>query len=134
MAYKTEDLHELSVKAIEAHKLFFIEDVVSYLPCTKGTFYEHNLHESDAIKAALQKNKTEVKVSLRSKWYKSTAPALQMALMKLVCTDDERKKLSMSYSDVTTQGEKINAPDLSHLTFEQLKELANGPSSDTKTD
>ena len=33
---------------------------------------------------------------MRSKWYKSNAPALQMALMKLIATPDELRKLSMN--------------------------------------
>ena len=43
MAYKTEELEIKSLEAIEKHKLFFIEDVVAFLPCTKTTFYEHKL-------------------------------------------------------------------------------------------
>jgi len=46
----------------------------------------------------LEVNRTELKVSMRSKWYKSNAPALQMALMKLICTDEERIKLSMTHN------------------------------------
>ena len=42
-------------------------------------------------------NKTTLKVSMRSKWYTSNAPALQMALMKLISTPEELKKLSMQY-------------------------------------
>jgi hypothetical protein len=38
---------------------------------------------------------------MRSKWYKSNAPALQMALMKLIATPDELRKLSMSYNENT---------------------------------
>jgi hypothetical protein len=36
---------------------------------------------------------------MRSKWYKSNAPALQMALMKLIANEDELRKLSISYID-----------------------------------
>ena len=35
---------------------------------------------------------------MRSKWYKSNAPALQMALMKLICTDAARATLALQYS------------------------------------
>jgi hypothetical protein len=35
---------------------------------------------------------------MRSKWYKSNAPALQMALMKLIATPEELKKLSMNHN------------------------------------
>ena len=107
MAYKTKELEKQAIEAIEKYKLFFIEDIVSYLPCNKTTFYEHKLNESNAIKDALTKVKTEIKVSMRSKWYKSDNPTLQMGLMKLIGTDEERKKLSQNHTDHTTGGEKL---------------------------
>ena len=107
MAYKTEELEKQALEAIEKYKLFFIEDIVSYLPCNKTTFYEHKLNESNAIKEALTKVKTDIKVSMRSKWYKSENPTLQMGLMKLIGTDEERKKLSQNHTDHTTGGEKL---------------------------
>lgn len=112
MAYKTEDLFNTAIEQIKKHKLFFIEDIIAFLPCSKPTFYEHFPNESNYYKKMfeeLEKNRTELKVSLRSKWYKSNAPALQMALMKLICNDEERKKLSMTYNDLTTDGEKIQS-------------------------
>ena len=36
---------------------------------------------------------------MRSKWYESNAPALQMALMKLIATPEELKKLSVNYNE-----------------------------------
>lgn len=93
MAYKTEDLEKKSIEAIEKHKLFFIEDVVAYLPCDKTTFYNHKLHEYNTIKEALEKNKVEVKTSMRSKWYKSDNPTLQMGLYKLIGTSEEAERL-----------------------------------------
>jgi hypothetical protein len=110
MAYDKTKIYKQAKEAILKHKLFFIEDIVAFLPIAKKTFYEYypiGSDESNELKALLETNRTELKVSMRSKWYKSTAPALQMALMKLICTDDERKKLSMQYNDITTQGEKI---------------------------
>ena len=53
----------------------------------------------------LETNRTELKVSMRSKWYKSNAPALQLALMKLISTPEELKKLSMNHQ-VFEGGEK----------------------------
>jgi len=93
MAYKTEELEKKSLEAIDKHKLFFIEDVVAFLPCTKPTFYEHKLNESNAIKEALEKNKVEIKTSMRSKWYKSENPTLQMGLYKLIGTLEEAERL-----------------------------------------
>lgn len=112
MAYKTEDLLKKALEAIEKHKLFFVEDIIAFLPCHKSTFYEHFPNESDNYKRmveALEKNRVELKVSMRSKWYKSNAPALQLALMKLIATPEELKKLAMNYQEIdhTTKGDKI---------------------------
>ena len=96
MAYDRNKLEQQALEAIEKHKLFFIADVVSYLPCSSSTFYDLELEKSEAIKAALTKVKTEIKVSMRSKWYKSENPTLQMGLMKLISTDEELRKLSMN--------------------------------------
>jgi hypothetical protein len=94
MAYKTAELERKALEAIEKHKLFFIEDVVAFLPCDKTTFYAHKLHENNGIKDALEKNRVEVKTSLRSKWYKSDAPALQIALYKLIASDEEGDRIN----------------------------------------
>jgi len=111
MAYDKTKIYEQAKEMIVKHKLFFVEDIVAFLPISKPTFYEYfpiGSNEINGLKDLLEINRTELKVSLRSKWYKSNAPALQMALMKLICNDEERKKLSMTYSDVTTDGDKIN--------------------------
>ena len=113
MAYDRVKIFEQAKDAIVKNKLFFIEDIVAFLPCDKTTFYrffEVNCNEYNELKDLLETNRTELKVSMRSKWYKSNAPALQMALMKLICTDEERKMLSMTHTDVTTNGKEMNIP------------------------
>ena len=113
MAYDRNKIFEQAKEAIVKNKLFFIEDIVAFLPCDKTTFYrffEVNCNEYNELKDLLETNRTELKVSMRSKWYKSNAPALQMALMKLICTDEERKMLSMTHTDVTTNGKEMNIP------------------------
>jgi len=105
MAYKTADLEKKALEAIEKHKLFFIEDVVAFMPCDKGTFYNHKLHEFNSIKELLEKNKIEVKAAMRSKWFKSEAPALQIALYKIIGTDDEADRIN-------SQKTKIEISDL----------------------
>ena len=111
MAYDKLKIFEQAKEMIVKHKLFFIDDIVAFLPCHKATFYEFfppESEKSDELKALLETNRVELKVSMRSKWYKSNAPALQMALMKLISTPEELKKLAMNYTDHTTTGEKIN--------------------------
>lgn len=108
MAYKTEDLFNTAMEQINKNKLFFIEDIIAFMPCAKSTFYEHFPNDSNYYKKMfeeLEKNRTELKVSMRSKWYKSNAPALQMALMKLIASPEELRKLSMNHQ-VTEEVEK----------------------------
>jgi hypothetical protein len=113
MAYDKKKIFEQAKEVILKNKLFFIEDIVAFLPIAKKTFYEYfpiDSNESNELKEMLETNRIEIKSSMRSKWYKSENATLQMALMKLICTDDERKMLAMNYTDHTTNGKEINIP------------------------
>ena len=117
MAYNTEDLFNTAIEQIKKHKLFFIEDIIAFLPCRKSTFYEHFPNDSDYYKRMFEEleiNRTELKVSMRSKWYKSNAPALQMALMKLIASPDELKRLSMQYNE-NNNTHKVEGFDITKL-------------------
>jgi len=94
MAYKTEELIKKALEVVEKHNLFFIEDVVAYLPCSKPTFYEHKLNEVTPLKELLEKNKVEAKVRMRKKWSESDNATLQIALYKLIATDEENSKIN----------------------------------------
>lgn len=94
MAYKTKDIEQSALKAISQHKLFFLEDVFPYLPCSRSTFYNKELDKLDSIKEALYSNRTEVKVSMRNKWYKSQNATLQLALYKMLATEEEFNRIS----------------------------------------
>jgi len=103
MAYDKTKIFEQAKEVIVKHKLFFVEDIVAFLPISKPTFYEYypiDSNEINELKGLLDTNRTELKVSMRSKWYKSNAPALQMALMKLIATPEELRKLSMQHQAV----------------------------------
>ena len=97
MAYDRIKIFNQAKEIIVKHKLFFIDDIVSFLPISRTTFYDWNFDKSDELKSLLEINRTTLKVSMRSKWYTSNSPALQMALMKLIATPEELKKLSMQY-------------------------------------
>lgn len=130
--YDTTELEKMALKAIKTHKLFFVEDIIPYLPCSRSLFYERNLDKLDSIKEALIENKVQLKVAMRSKWYNSTAPALQLALMKLICTDEERKSLSTHYHETK---QEVVKPDLSGLSTEELVLLLKeGQNGDNETE
>lgn len=120
MAYDRKKIFEQAKEMIIKHKLFFIDDIVSFLPCSKSSFYEFypdGSDELDELKGLLEVNRTTLKVSMRSKWYTSNAPALQMALMKLIATPEELKKLSMQFVE-SENNTKLN---IETVTKEQLK-------------
>ena len=110
MAYDKKKIFEQAKEVIVKHKLFFVEDIVAFLPCAKPTFYDFfppDSNELNELKALLETNRTTLKVSMRSKWYTSNAPALQMALMKLIATPEELRKLSMQFIE-SENNTKIN--------------------------
>ena len=112
MAYDRLKIFEQAKEVTVKHKLFFIEDIVAFLPCSKNYFYDHfptDSNEYDELKGLLETNRTTLKVSMRSKWYTSNAPALQMALMKLIATPEELRKLSMQHNDITSGGKEIQS-------------------------
>jgi hypothetical protein len=102
MAYDKKELFDKAIAIIREKKFYFIEDVIVNLPCVKQTFYDHfplNSDEMDVIKNELEQNKINLKTSMRKKWYDSDNATLQIALMKLISTDEERKRISNTYID-----------------------------------
>lgn len=110
MAYNTQQLFDRAVKAIDENNLFFIEDAVAFLPCDKTTFYRHFPPDSDGYRdltAVMERNKVRTKASIRAKLHKSRKAAELLALYKLIATDEERKRLSMTHVDLTSGGDKL---------------------------
>lgn len=100
MAYDRLEIFEQAKKVTVENNLFFIEDIIAYLPISKTTFYEFfptESNETNELKDILELNRVSLKVSMRKKWQDNPAPALQMALMKLIATPEELKKLSMQF-------------------------------------
>ena len=110
MAYDRGKVFVKAKENIVKHRLFFIDDVISYSGISKQTFYDFfkvDSDELDDIKELLNKNRVEVKVSIRQKLFKGNKAAELLALYKLICTDEERKALSMNYTDITSEGKQI---------------------------
>ena len=115
MRFDPEKLLEDAKNAIVNNNLVFIEEVVHFLPCSKPTFYDYfkvDSNEFNELKELLDKNRVNQKLDLRGKWANSEAPALQLALYKLISSPDEIKALSMQSIDHTTKGEAMNVISL----------------------
>jgi hypothetical protein len=112
MAYDRIKIYNQALDLIEKKKLFFIEDVVTLLPCSRSTFWDmfpDKSDELDNIKELLDKNKIEVKNGLRNKWYNGNNPLTQMALYKLIGTEEEYHRIA---STKTTTEQTINVNKL----------------------
>jgi hypothetical protein len=99
MAYDKKKIFDDAIRISKEKKCFFVEQLVSFLPIAKKTFYEWypiGSNESNAIKDSLNENKVEVKTAMYNKWFNSSAPALQISLMKLIATDEEAHRLNGS--------------------------------------
>jgi hypothetical protein len=107
MAYDRKKIFEQAKEAITKYKLFFIEDVVAWLPISRSTFWEYypdKSDEMDTLKDMLEQNKVEVKSALRSKWFKGNNPLTQMALYKLIGTEEEYHRIAST----KTENKNIN--------------------------
>lgn len=101
MAYNVQELEKQALQVIEKHNIMFIEHLVAYLPCSKKTFYEHKLHESNAIKKGIEENRISKKVSLLNNWINQEAsPVLQIAAMKMISSKEEAHRLNGTKQEI----------------------------------
>ena len=100
--YKT--LVDDCLNLISEYKLLFINDLIALLPFSKSTFYVYGLDKSEAVKEAIENNRSLIKQKLRAKWYESTTPTLQIALYKILATPEERKAMSSSSKEAKNDG------------------------------
>ena len=110
MAYNKEKIYKQAEEAIKSHNLFFIEDIVAFLPCSKQTFYDYfplNSDELDTLKDLLDDNKVKTKSSIRAKLWKSNKASELLALYRLIATPEEHQKLNQSYVDHTSKGKQM---------------------------
>ena len=97
MAYDKKKILKDALELIEKHHLIFMSDVIGLLPISEKTFYtlfNSDSQELQELKNILDKNRISMKSNMRKKWYQSDNATLQVALMKLIATDDEAARLS----------------------------------------
>ncbi len=126
MAYKKEEMIKQSLEAIETNDLVFIEEIMSFVPFSKATFYNHNLDKLDDITKALGDKKIQIKSRLRKTWAESRSPILQIALYKLLASNEEYQKLIQQKIDHTSKGDSMQPINISVTTAEtadQIKKL-----------
>lgn len=120
MAYNKAEEIENVLRVIEENDLTFFDEISLFVAPNRKTLYEWELHKSDPIKEALEKNKLKKKKKLRRKWEDSENATLQIAAFKLLADDDEMARLSTTISKnehTGKDGEKL----FPEKTDEQVK-------------
>ena len=119
MAYSKAKIYNQAKEAIEKNNLFFIEDVVAFIPCSKPTFYNFfpvDSNELNNLKELLERNKIKTKASIRAKLFRSNKAAELLSLYRLIATPEEHNRLNQSYIDQSTNDKKQQWP--TSITFE----------------
>jgi len=103
MGYDRTTLLNQAKEIIQQKEVIFIDELISFMPCSVSTFYElfpASSEEMESIKQLINLNKVNTKTLLRKSWKDAEAPALQIALYKLCGTDEETHKLNGSKQEV----------------------------------
>ena len=115
VAFDRDKLYQQAQTAITENNLFFIEDIIAFIPCSKQTFYDYfpvGSDEMDDLKGLLEKNKIRTKSAIRAKLYKSPKASELLALYRLICTPEERKMLNQNYIELTGKDGKDLLPKI----------------------
>ena len=98
---KPKEHHEAEIlKVIVKHKITKIQHIFAHYTDLKSSqFYGLELEKSEILKDAININKTTAVSYMLNKWIYSDNATLQISAMKMLCDDDERKKLAMTYSE-----------------------------------
>ena len=119
--YTREQIFERAKEAIMENNLFFIRDVVAFLPISRGYFYEmFDANKDDTndtykdelfgeLVEMLEANKIKTKCKIRKKLEKGDKASELLALYRMICTPDERREINQSYIDHTSNGNEIGA-------------------------
>jgi hypothetical protein len=104
---KPKEQHEKEiVDVIVKHKVMKIQHIFShYLDLKSSQFYNLELEKSEAIKEAIDNNKSKACTYMLNKWIGSDNPTLQISAFKVLCDEDERKKLSMQFVETDNKHE-----------------------------
>jgi hypothetical protein len=118
---KKKEEHEKQIlKLIEKHKIMKIQHIFQhYTNLASSQFYNLELEKSESIKEAINLNKTKAVSYMINKWIASENATLQISAFKVLCEDDERKKLSMQY--VESENKNTNF-DISNIYDKEAQE------------
>ena len=112
MAYDKDEILKKAIQVVADEECVTIEEVCLYLPISKVTFYAWKMNESNDLKEAIEDQKVKLKKGMRRNWRKSDNPALQIAEYKLMASDEEIEKITVSKVKQDTTMKFENLPKI----------------------
>jgi len=96
---RPKEQHEAEIlKLIIKHKIMKINHIFQhYTDLQHSQFYNLELDKSESIKEAITTNKSKAVSYMLNKWVGSDNATLQISAFKVLCEDEDRKKLSMQF-------------------------------------
>jgi len=96
---KTKEQHEKEITdIIVKNKVMKINHIFQhYTDLQHSQFYNLELDKSESIKEAITTNKSKAVSYMLNKWVGSDNATLQISAFKVLCEDEDRKKLSMQF-------------------------------------
>jgi hypothetical protein len=96
---KSKEQHEREIlDVVIKHKIMKIQHIFQhYTDLASAQFYNLELEKSESIKEAIQTNKSKAVSYMLNKWVGSDNATLQISAFKVLCEDEDRKKLSMQF-------------------------------------
>lgn len=96
---KNKEQHEKEITdIIVKNKVMKINHIFQhYTDLQHSQFYNLELDKSESIKEAISKNKSKAVSYMLNKWVGSDNATLQISAFKVLCEDEDRKKLSMQF-------------------------------------
>lgn len=122
---KTEKLKKLCLELIKENNLVFFDELFIFSDIEPAIFYESGLAETQSLKDALEINRAKLKRELRLKWFESTNATLNAALYKLVCTEEEKRALSSSQSQKSSQSSEVCTQEEYLRSLKEMGEALN---------
>ena len=121
---KTKEQHEEQIlQIVIKNKIMKIQHIFQhYTDLGSAQFYNLELEKSESIKEAIKINKSKAVSYMLNKWVGSNNATLQISAFKVLCEDEDRKKLSMQFV------ESENKHELKEFT---VKVIDNNPDGDT---
>jgi len=96
---KTKEQHEKEIlEIVIKNKIMKINHIFQhYTDLQHSQFYNLELDKSESIKEAISTNKSKAVSYMLNKWVGSDNATLQISAFKVLCEDEDRKKLSMQF-------------------------------------